>query len=52
MKYTTPDVTTAYFCRYIAYLQNRLMEQQDNLDVAMDTPQADVVITGGNSITG
>ncbi|KAK9914913.1 hypothetical protein WJX75_002251 [Coccomyxa subellipsoidea] len=37
---------------YIAYLQNRLMEQQDNLDIAMDTPQADVVTTGGNSITG
>ncbi|CAL8468393.1 g7933 [Coccomyxa elongata] len=28
---------------YIAYLQNRLMEQQNSLDVAMDTPQADVV---------
>ncbi|EIE19402.1 hypothetical protein COCSUDRAFT_58690 [Coccomyxa subellipsoidea C-169] len=28
---------------YIAYLQNRLFEQQSSLDIAMDAPQADLV---------
>ncbi|BDA43660.1 hypothetical protein COCOBI_04-6730 [Coccomyxa sp. Obi] len=32
---------------YIAYLQNRLLEQQNSLDVAMDTPQADAVSVSG-----
>lgn len=32
-------------CRYIAYLENRLLEQQSSLDIALDTPQADVIPT-------